>query len=61
MRQKSLNLDRPHLARVALAVEEDEAFYRLKILRFGTDAVMLDAQAITHLVEQFWRRRGLRG
>ena len=60
MSQKSLNLDRPHLARVALAVEEDEAFYPLKILCFGADAVMLDAQAIAHLVEQFWWR-GLGG
>ena len=55
------DLNRPHLAWVALAVKEDTALYPLKILRFSTYAVMLDAQAVTHLVKQFWRQRGLRG
>ena len=46
---------------MALAAEEDEALYPLEILCFGADAVMLDTQAVTHLVEQFGRRWGLRG
>jgi hypothetical protein len=28
----------------------------LQVLRFGTDAVMLDAKSVTQLIQQFWLR-----
>ena len=60
MRQKRLNLDRAHLARVALVMKKDEAFYPMKILRFGTDAVMLDRRRSRTWSSSLGGWRGLR-
>ena len=59
MGQKRLDLLGPHVARMALAVKQNEALNPLDILRFGTDAVMLYAYPVAHLIEQFggFRRR----
>ena len=36
-----------------LFVKQDEPAYPLRVLRLGADAVMLDPDAVVHLVEQF--------
>jgi len=59
VRQKRLHLGRPHVARMLLAVKQDEAPNPLNVLRFRPDAVMLDPNSLAHLIEQFGRM-GLR-
>ena len=42
-----------HLLGVAFVVEEDEAFDPANVCLFGADGVMLAADGITHLIEEF--------
>ena len=51
--EKRLDLGRPHVARMPLAVVQDETPNPLNILRFRADAVILGANPLAHLVEQF--------
>jgi len=39
-----------------LFVNQDKPAYPLRVLRPGADAVMLDPDAVAHMVEQFGRR-----
>jgi hypothetical protein len=55
MRQKRLDLGRPHVSWMLLAVKQNEAPNPLNILRFRPDAVMLDPNSVAHLVKQFGR------
>ncbi len=50
--QKGLHISLAQLARVTLAMKENVAFNPADICRFGTQAVMLQPQAITHLIQQ---------
>lgn len=51
-RLKRLHLPSPHLARMPLAVKQDEPTHPLHVLRLRADAVMLDTNSVTHLIEQ---------
>jgi hypothetical protein len=56
--QERFNLSVAHVFRMALVVKQDEARDPIHIGFFGTEGIMLEAQSITHLVEQFlwvWR------
>ena len=53
MRQKRLDLSSPHVARMQLTVKPDEPAHALHVLRLRADAVMLHANSVTYLVEQF--------
>jgi hypothetical protein len=47
MRQKRLDLPRPHLARMPLALKPDKPVHPLHALRLRADAVMLHANLVT--------------
>jgi len=51
---------RTHLARVALAVEQDEASYPEDILIFCANGVMFRPEPLAPLIEQARRRWGIR-
>lgn len=62
--QKRLDLRRPQLDRVALAVKPDEAFNPIDIRLLGANAVMLEADLVPETIEQSagvgetWRAMG---
>src|SRR6185503_8253029 len=45
-----------HFPRMAFVVKDNELLYPINIGLFSADAVMLDAQGVAHLVEQFGHR-----
>ena len=57
MGEKRLDLGHPHVARMPLAVVQDETPNPLNILRFRADAVMLGANPLAHLAQQFGQLR----
>ena len=52
MSQKAFDFGRLHLPGVAFAVKEDKAADPLDVSVLGADAVMLEPDAIPHLVQQ---------
>jgi hypothetical protein len=54
--EKGLDLDRPHLARVALAKMSDKSFNPVQICLLGTQAVVQEAYPAPHLLKQPRRR-----
>jgi len=52
MRKQPLNLGRPHVGRVALAMKENETSNPVDVLLLGANAVVLDPAALPHPVEQ---------
>ena len=57
--QERFQLGLAHFRRVALAVKDDVSFCPLHVALLGADAVMLEADTLAQLVQQF-RRRCLR-
>jgi hypothetical protein len=55
MGEKSLNLQRPHLPRMAFAMKEDELPNPSSIGILGPQAVMANPEAIPELVEEAGR------
>jgi hypothetical protein len=45
-----------HFVWMAFAVEKNEAANPIEVGLFRADAVMLNAQMLTHTIEQLWRR-----
>jgi hypothetical protein len=52
MRQKRGNLRRPQIARMTLAMKEDEAFNPVDVGRLRAQAVMPGPKVRTHLIQQ---------
>jgi hypothetical protein len=53
IRQKRLDLPSAHVARMPFAVKPHEPAHPSHALHLRTDAVMLDTNSVTYLVEQF--------
>jgi len=52
MRQKSLDLGHPHIARMFLVDMRHKAFDLVSISLLGANAVMLQADFVSNLIEQ---------
>lgn len=59
--EKRLDHRRTHVAGMAFAMMQNEAAYPVGVSLLGTQAVMLDATAFTHLIQQARRLGGLHG
>jgi hypothetical protein len=59
IRQKRLHLNRSHFGRVTFLMKKNKMSRPLDILMLGPYAVMLESQALQHLIGQFWRRGGI--
>ena len=51
MGEKGFDFRRAHLARMTLAVEENETFDPIDVGFFGADGVVLESDGVSYLVE----------
>jgi hypothetical protein len=54
MRQERLDFGRTHVQRMPLVVEQYEPAHPIDIADFGSHAVLLEVNAIPHMLPQAW-------
>ena len=58
MRKKGGDFGFSHFVGVALVMEEDESPYPMPVCFFGSEAIVLQTNGGTNLIDEFWRTQG---